>query len=132
MEFGFESVLYSTNEDDGGVDIVVVKYGNSAVPLSVRLSTANATALSSQDYTQRNLNVNFNPTERTKSVRINLTNDDVLEENEQFTASLSQLGSQARVLGALSSTTITITNDDGKQKTALMSLCISGTSLHCV
>ena len=104
---------------------MIVKYGNSAVPFSVRLSTENDSAVSSLDFTQSNQIVNFSPVENMKSVRINLTNDDVLEGNEQFSATLRQLNSRALVLGALNSTTITINDDDSKQNIYDIDVCTS-------
>ena len=118
VQFGFESVLYSAAEGESqGVEVVVVKYGSSALNLSVGLSTADGTAMSAQDYTRvDNQELAFSPMERSKSVRIGLINDNVLEGDEQFSVSLGQLDPKARIIEALNFTTIVITDDDSKCK----------------
>lgn len=113
VDFGFESVVYSTSESGDTVNVAVIKYGSSTLSLSVRLSTVSGSATSPEDYTQlSDFDLTFSPEQRRQTVSISIVNDSILESAEQFSIMLTQLVPQARVMETLDSTTITITDDD--------------------
>ena len=111
--FGFERVAYTTSETEGSVEVAVVKYGSSTLPLSVRLSTMSDSATSPQDFTEIvSRNISFTPGERRQTVSIGIVSDDVLENAEQFSVVLTQIDPQACLVEMQNMTTVTITSDD--------------------
>ena len=113
--FGFERVAYTISETEGSVEVAVVKYGSSTLPLSVRLSTMSDSATSPQDFTEIvSRNISFTPGERRQTVSIAIVDDDVLEDAEQFFVVLTQIDPQTRVIEAQNLTSITITDNDRK------------------
>ena len=113
VEFGFERVAYTTSETEDSVEVAVVKYGSSTLPLSVRLSTMSDSATSPQDFTEIvSQNISFTPGERRQTVSIGIVNDDVLEDAEQFSVVLIQIDPQTSLVEMQNMTTVTITSDD--------------------
>ena len=111
--FGFESFSYTTSETEGSVEVAVVKYGSSTLPLSVRLSTTSDSATSPQDFTEIvSQDISFAPGERRQTVNIVIVNDNVLEDAEQFSVVLTQIHPQTRLMEMQNLTTITITDND--------------------
>ena len=92
----------------------MVKYGSSSLPLSVILSTMSGSATSTEDFTPINGQVlTFFPAQSRQTVNVNIADDAVLENVEQFSVVLTQINnSQAQVVDVLNSTTVTISDND--------------------
>lgn len=99
-------------ESAGQVTVSVSRTGGSSGAVSVRLDTADGTALAGQDYTARTTTLTFADGEvGPKSVDIPVGNDTAAELTETFTVSLSAPGGGA-TLGSPASTTVSILDDD--------------------
>ena len=118
VEFGFESVVYPVPESEGVVEVAVIKYGSSTLPLQVRLSTVSGSATSPQDYTQLDdRELTFSPEQRRQTVTISIVTDNTFEDTEEFTVVLTQLSPLAQVVSDATNTTIIqIIDDDCKEK----------------
>ena len=115
VEFGFENVGYSVSESIGVVEVGVVKYGSSSLPLSVSLSTMSGSATSPQDFTAISVQLIFSPTQNRQTVNINIINDDIFEDSEEFFVLLISVSPQSRVrLDGSNTTTVLISDDDSK------------------
>ena len=113
IEFGFEAVSYHTCESFGVVEVGVVKYGSSSLPLSVSLSTMSGSATSPQDFTAiSGQELTFFPTQNRQTVNISIIDDNVLEDVEHFLVMLTQIAPLAPVSNLLNSVNITISDDD--------------------
>ena len=97
------------------VEVGVVKYGSSSLPLSVSLSTMSGSATSPQDFTPiSGQELTFSPAQSRQTVAITIVDDEVLEDPEQFSVLLTQLVPQTRVMNSFNSTTVTISDNDCK------------------
>ena len=77
--------------------------------LTVEYTTEDDTALAGSDYTAVSGTLTFQPGEQSKTITVNLVNDDVAEQDETFTLTLSDsVGGQIETGTA----TGTITDDD--------------------
>ena len=113
VQFGFEIISYRTYESDGFVEVGVIKNGSSALPLSVSLSTMSGSAISPQDFTSvSGQELTFSPTQSRQTVNINILNDDILEDVEQFSVMLTQINPRASVMDSSNSANIIISDDD--------------------
>ena len=101
------------------VEVAVVKYGSSSLPLTVNLSTMSGSATSSLDFTPINgqdMELTFSPSLSRQTVNINIVNDDIFEDSEEFTVLLTPVSRQSRVrLDASNTTTVQISDDDSKK-----------------
>ena len=126
VEFGFEAVDYSISESGGVVEVGVVKYGSSSLPLSVNLSTMSGSATSPQDFTSINgQELTFSPAQSRQTVNVNIINDGIVEDLEEFTVFLTvPVSAQAQVVfGGSSTTTVQIIDDDSKKSLNATSVC---------
>ncbi|RLJ21373.1 hypothetical protein DJ030_04440 [bacterium endosymbiont of Escarpia laminata] len=94
----------------GGLTLIVSRTGGTDGPVSVDYATANGTAASPGDYTAISGTLNFLHGESNKTIPLILTNDTTWEPSEDFTVTLSNVVDAT--LGAQTSTTVTITDDD--------------------
>ena len=117
VEFGFETTSYSTSESGGVVEVGVIKYGSSSLPLSVSLSTMSGSATSPQDFTPiSGQELTFSPAQSRQTMNINIMNDGIYEDSEEFTVLLMPVSLQSRVLMNSSNTaTVQISDDDSKK-----------------
>ena len=117
VEFGFETANYPTLESSGVVAVGVVKYGSSSLPLSMSLSTMSGLATSPQDFTLvSGQELTFSPIQSRQTVNINILNDGIFEDTEEFTVQLSPVSPQSRVrLDGSNTTTVQISDDDSKK-----------------
>ena len=93
----------------------MVKYGSSSLPLSVSLSTMSGSATSPQDFTAISVQLIFSPTQNRQTVNINIINDDIFEDSEEFFVLLISVSPQSRVrLDGSNTTTVLISDDDSK------------------
>ena len=109
------------------IEVGVVKYGSSSLPLSVSLSTMSGSATSPQDFTAiSGQELTFSPTQNRQTVNINVINDGIFEDSEEFTVLLTPVSPQSRVrLDGSNTTTVQISDDDSKKKHSIKasSLC---------
>ena len=94
----------------GGLTLTVSRTGGTDGAVSVDYATANGTAASPGDYTAVSGTLNFLHGETNKTIPLTLTNDTTWEPSEDFTLTLSN--AVDATLGAQTSTTVTITDDD--------------------
>ncbi|MBL3618369.1 MAG: hypothetical protein JMN26_11620, partial [gamma proteobacterium endosymbiont of Lamellibrachia anaximandri] len=94
----------------GGLTLTVNRTGGSDGTVTVDYVTADGSALQPGDYTQATGTLTFLDGELNKTIPLTLTNDTVWEPSEDFTVTLSNVVDAA--LGAQTSTTVTITDDD--------------------
>jgi len=110
--FEFGAASYSVNENGGSVEITINRLNGSDGAVTIDWQTQDATATSSQDFggiAQTPLTFADGETSRTETITI--INDDVVESNETFNVRLSNPTGGASI-GALTTTAVTITNDD--------------------
>ena len=110
----FSPTTATVAEDAGTVTVTVTKTGTTLVPSSVRWTTADGTGASAaahpDDYTAAVGAVTIAPNETSKTITVNLVDDDTSESTETFKVQLSQpVDAQ---LGANTEATITINDDD--------------------
>ncbi|RDH85848.1 MAG: hypothetical protein DIZ78_09680 [endosymbiont of Escarpia spicata] len=96
----------------GGITLTVSRTGGTDGPVSVDYATANGTAASPGDYIAVSGTLNFLHGETSKTIPLTLINDTTWEPSEDFTVTLSNVVDAA--LGAQTSTTVTITDDDAR------------------
>ena len=95
------------------MDVTVTKTGTTLVPASVRWTTADGTASHPGDYTAQSGYLEFAAGDTTKTITIDLVDDNTAESAETFKVQLDgTLAVDARV-GGTAETTITVNDDDG-------------------
>ena len=100
----------SVAESAGSMEFTVTLDGPNAQTVTVDYATSDDTAIAPGDYTQRSGRLTFSPSgARTQTIRVTIRNDDIDENNENFTVTLSNANNAT--MGAASATG-TITNDD--------------------
>lgn len=109
-----EQNTYSVNEAGGGVDIAVVRSGNTSGAATVLYRTDNGTgangAIAGSDFTAQNGTLSFAAGESRKLIRIPILNDSVVEGNETFSFVVeSPTGAD---LGTQRTAVVTILDDD--------------------
>ena len=113
---GFEERAYNGSESEGEIQVVVaVLQGELSAPVSVRLFTTDATALSSQDYDPINQTLTFSPGNTRMTISLPVRDDDIDEEDEDLLASLelSIEDDDQMVQITPDQATLTIIDDDG-------------------
>ncbi len=113
--FQFSPATATAGEGDGTATLTVTKTGTTLVPASVYWTTADGTGASAathpDDYTANAGHLQFAPDDTSKTITINIVDDDTGENTETFKAQLSQ-PSEAQI-GSASEATVTVTDDDG-------------------
>ncbi len=106
------SAASSTVAEAGPVaSVTVSRTGGTASGVTVGVATANGTATNGLDYTTVTNTLSFNAGQTSTNVTIPILQDTLDETNETFRVLLSNATGGATV-GALSNTTVTITDDD--------------------
>jgi hypothetical protein len=83
------TATYSNFEQRSGVDVAIIRSGDSGAAASVSLATADGTAAAGEDYEPVATTFDFAPNERLKRQRITFVNDRMAEDAEQFSVVLS-------------------------------------------
>ena len=109
VSLSFTAVL--VGEDNGSADLEVRLSEVTPQQVTVRVSTADGTAISPRDFTAMDSTLVFAPGETAKTVEIQILDDGSVEEDEQFTVSLSDV-SAAATLGSDALARVTIEDDD--------------------
>ncbi len=77
-------------ESAGSMEFTVTLDGPNAQTVTVDYATSDDTAIAPGDYTQRSGRLTFSPSgARTQTIRVTIRNDDIDENNENFTVTLS-------------------------------------------
>ena len=139
VTIGFDTTAYTINETDSTVSrsVSVSVQGSTTLARDVVVTvqtvdgTATGRALihrrcrcvihvlsflppASSDYTTVSMNLTFNAGTTTRTVMIPILGDNVEEDNETFTLSLTNMAGETAVTLNPQTTTVTINNDDGK------------------
>ncbi|GET42875.1 DUF4347 domain-containing protein [Microseira wollei] len=102
----------SVSEEAGKVALTVVRTGGSSGTVTVNYSVDDQTALAGSDYVDiPNGSVTFLDGETSKTIEINLIDDDVFESDETFTVGLLGTNGIGQV-GTPRTATVTIVDDD--------------------
>ncbi|EDN69260.1 Peptidase S8 and S53, subtilisin, kexin, sedolisin [Beggiatoa sp. PS] len=110
----FSSATKNINENSGSVTIEVTRTNGSDGTISVDYATVYDSATQNSDYTQVSGILSWADGETTSQfMTINITNDDIFENDESFQVTLSNPTGGASI-GTTNPVTITITNDDEK------------------
>ena len=86
---GFASGVHAVHEGEGTATLTVTKTGATVRGVAVRYATADDTAEAPGDYTDTSGTLTFGPSETEKTIDIPLTNDNVAEDPEFFSVTLS-------------------------------------------
>ena len=109
------------NEAAGAVMLTITanRFGDPNVPISVSYTTRDGSATAGQDYsspTPPNNTVTFGPGETQKQIAIQITNDNLIENAENFFVDLSN-PSNASITATGATATVTIADDDSGTST---------------
>ena len=110
LVIGFASGTLAVHEGDGTATLTVTKTGATVRVVTVRYATADATAVASGDYTNTSGILTFGPSETEKTIDIPLTIDNVAEDPEFFSVTLSS-PSHATLDSDKSLTHVIVTDD---------------------
>jgi len=107
----FSGVTYSVAEDGTSLLVTVTRTGGSDGAVSASYSSSNGTATAGADYAVANGTLNFADGDVSETFTVAIIDDGNYEGDEQFGLSLSNAQGGATI-GAPSSATVTITEDD--------------------
>ncbi|TWT76490.1 Soluble aldose sugar dehydrogenase YliI precursor [Planctomycetes bacterium CA13] len=108
--FNLESSQVTVNENAGEVVLRVLRTGDVSAPASIYYQTANQSAVTGSDYSQRSDTVNFAAGQTVAEISIPIINDNADEGDETFRVTLSNaVGAN---LGSTETTIVTIRDDD--------------------
>lgn len=107
----FDSATFSVNESGGVVNLTFTRSGGSDGAVQVDLNITGGSATTGSDYTAPAATVSFADGVTSAIVPVSITADQIDELNETVTFSISNPTNGA-ALGAQSSTTLTIVDDD--------------------
>ncbi|MEZ4731281.1 MAG: Calx-beta domain-containing protein [Caldilineaceae bacterium] len=106
----FSTATVSADENDDTVEVVVTLSAPSGKLVTVDYASSNGTATEGEDYAAATGTLNFSAGETSKVIEISLLDDEDAENDETVTLTLSNPNSAT--LGAQSSNTLTIVDDD--------------------
>ena len=116
--FQFGSATYNVGENGGNATLQVTRTGGSAGAATVTYTLANGTATGGAscgtagvDYMNTPNTVTFAAGQTTANITVPICDDGITEGNETFTVTLT--GTTAGTIGAPSTTTVTILDDEG-------------------
>ena len=107
----FSSADYVVTEGNTNVAVQILRSGGTTGRLDVDFLTANGTASANKDYQPTNRTVTFLDGESIKTVFVRVLDDTLVEDNETVLLALTNIVGEGN-LGAQSSSTITIVNED--------------------
>ncbi|MEY2508152.1 MAG: hypothetical protein QOH01_2481 [Verrucomicrobiota bacterium] len=114
----FDPTSYTVNENAGTITLTITatRLGNANEPIAVDYATRNGSALAGEDYVTTNGTVNFGPGETFKQIQIQILNDTLLENAENFFVDLTNPQPPATTVlnpdPARRTATVTIADDD--------------------
>eukprot|EP00731_Ephydatia_muelleri_P017036 Em0010g134a len=111
VTIGFTRPLYTVGERDGSVTLcAAVTNGILGRHVSVTMATSDGTALAGSDYQSSTAVLQFGVGETTSCVNVSIVNDQSLETQETFSATLTT--GDSRVILNRSTTSVNIVDDD--------------------
>ena len=105
------SAATSVTESSSPLLLTVTRAGGTTGVATVNYATSDGSASAGSDYTSRSGTLIFTAGETSENISVPITNDTATESNETFTVTLSSPTGAS--LGAPSSSTVTIVDDDG-------------------
>lgn len=119
----FENLTYNKSENGNSVTATVSRTGivSSQTPITVDWATSNGTATAGQDFVAANGQLSFGPFETSKTISIQLLNDNVLEPREAFTITISNPTNSSDIDLGRASTTVNVLDEDIKNGSLLIS-----------
>ncbi len=108
----FAAGVFTTTENVGSLPITVTLNPTSTDTITVTYTTANGTALSSQDYVAASGIITFNPGNTSQTFLLTITDDNIFEPTESFALTLSAPSPVPTATIGTASTVITIIDDD--------------------
>jgi len=112
-QFSLITTDYNIAESDGSVNIEVTRSGNILGEASVDFATSDGSAASGSDYSQNSGTLTFADGVTRQKITIDITDDILLEENENFSVILSNSSGALLSDGATTATVNIIDNDGG-------------------
>jgi fibronectin type 3 domain-containing protein len=110
----FEVAGYSVLEDDLVVNLKVTRSGDPSLPVTVKYATSDGTATAGGDYASSTSTLVFAPAETSKTVTINVKDDDLLEGPETFNVTLSGAIGTGTVIGSPGVAVVTLNDNQGR------------------
>lgn len=111
-QFSFSAANYSGAEGSGQATITVVRQNNTSGPATVDYATSNGTATAGQDYTTTAGTLNFADGQSSLTFQVPIINDTLAEGDETVGLALSNPTGPGAVLGAQSTATLTVVDND--------------------
>nr|XP_006814953.1 PREDICTED: uncharacterized threonine-rich GPI-anchored glycoprotein PJ4664.02-like [Saccoglossus kowalevskii] len=106
----FNPRIYTVNENAGVVSIIIERTGNQMLALIVELTTNDITAIGGNDYQSLATNVTFAAGQTTHVISIQITNDELNENDETFDINASIFENTESTV-VYSTATVTIINN---------------------
>jgi hypothetical protein len=115
----FNPTDYTVNEAAGQVVLTVLanRLGNTSTPISVNYATRNGSAVAGQDYATASGTVTFGSGETQKQIVIQILNDTLLENPENFFVDLSNPQGASLKTDGSSTAAVNIADDDSGTST---------------
>jgi hypothetical protein len=107
---GFRCLHYSVSEAIGVVKIKVINKTGDEMTFGVR--TVDGTALQGEDFDAIDEKIKFEADQVEATVEVNIINDDVYEDNEDFWVELYDPETGEKLVGDDTKTQITVIDDD--------------------
>jgi hypothetical protein len=115
----FKTAIARVAESGKTVALTVTRTGDASKAATVHYHTANGTAQAGRDYTAASGTLTFKAKETSKTIKINVKDDKLVEGNEQFRVVLSDPKGGA-ALGPASTATVTIVDNDRPTKSGMV------------
>ncbi|MEM7016654.1 MAG: Calx-beta domain-containing protein [Pseudomonadota bacterium] len=110
---GFSQSEYTVNETDGSVSVAVSREGQGDGVASVGYTLSAGSATAGEDYTEISGTLNWDDGETgSRSINVNLIDDDLLEQDESFNLSLSNPTPNDLEISAGSATVTIVDNEE--------------------
>ncbi|MEW9701678.1 Calx-beta domain-containing protein [Paenibacillus sp. SI8] len=106
----FEAASYTVNENDGTVNVELVRSGSNAGRATVAYNAVSGTAHEGSDYVEASGTVTFEDGETNKTIQVEIIDDKRMEPQKKFVLKLSNPSGAS--LGTMSATDIIIKDDD--------------------
>jgi hypothetical protein len=107
----FSASSFSANEDDGQVQIIVTRSGDTSQPVSVDYAMTDGTATDRGDYTTALGTLHFAAGDTAESFNVFITDDVFAEGNETINLTLSNPSSGAQIGGSATAVLTIVDND---------------------
>jgi hypothetical protein len=129
----FDASTFIVNENVGSASCSVTRTGNTSGAVTVHYATSNGTATAPADYAAVSGSLTFADGETTKTIVVPILDDNIDEPDETLSLTLSDFNAAAGAPGSLSTTLLTITDDDPPPSISIDDIVVlegnSGTSL---